>query len=40
MVRSALMSGYARGLTFSQTKRRSLLLPLLPFQPDAALQSQ
>ncbi|MEX2284704.1 MAG: geranylgeranyl reductase family protein [Gemmatimonadota bacterium] len=39
IVRSALMSGYARGLTFSQTKRRSLLLPLLPFQPGAALQS-
>ena len=39
VVRSALLKGYARGLTFSTTRRWFFVLPLLPLRPRTALQS-
>lgn len=39
VVRSALLKGYARGLTFSATRRWFLILPFLPVPPRTSLQS-
>jgi geranylgeranyl reductase family protein len=38
VVRSALLKGYARGLTFSATRRWFFLLPFLPVRPRTSLQ--
>jgi geranylgeranyl reductase family protein len=38
VVRSALMKGYASGLTFSATRRWFFVLPFLPVRPCASLQ--
>jgi flavin-dependent dehydrogenase len=37
-VRSALLKGYASGLTFSSTRRWFFVLPFLPVRPCASLQ--
>ena len=33
VVSYALMNGYARGMTFTQSRRWFFVLPFLPFQP-------
>jgi flavin-dependent dehydrogenase len=39
VVRSALLKGYASGLTFSSTRRWFFVLPLLPVRPRTTVQS-
>lgn len=38
VVRSALVKGYACGLTFSATRRRAFVLPFLPVRPSSSLE--